>query len=185
MKRLLPIAPIVWVLIAAASTSSQPQYGWTVSSSTTDPCVNSGSFPAGLVELHLWYAYNAKEGFYGADISPVVSPLDALDILDFTPLSGFLNAGTPTHLLLVISGCRHAPILAGTWSGIASVPQWELCLGGENWSGDCSLPTIYPNETRGFGNNTAPTCLPGIEELCPPEVSVESARWGSIKAMYR
>ena len=98
-----------------------------------------------------------------------------------------VNAGTPTDLLLAVGGCPNAPLLAGTWACVSSAPAWEVCLEGKNVSANCDvpIPILIPNDTRGFANNTALTCSPGVGPMCQPAVSVESASWGSIKAMYR
>ena len=66
------------------------RYGWTVSSSSVDPCVNTGSFtPGGIITLYLWYAYNTTEGIQAADITATVNPSGTLNFLGFNAANGF------------------------------------------------------------------------------------------------
>jgi hypothetical protein len=119
----------------------------------------------------------------------IVIPPGALDLLEFTAMNGFFSYASETHLQLAIGGCPYAPILAGTWLGLAKTAEWELCLGGdENVSVDCDLGSApVPNETRGFGNNVPLTCSSSVieAERCPPPVSLESGSWGSIKTLHQ
>jgi hypothetical protein len=176
------------VLVMAATANAQQRYGWTVSQSPSDPCVNEGAFAAGgLVTLFLFYTYNSPDGMSAADISVVVNPPGALNIFGFNVANGFLNAGTSTNLLLAIGGCPSGPIQAGNWPAFSSVAAWEFCLGGLNSTVNCDpLPVITANDHKGFSNNGFPrSCQVGMNDDCSPIVSVEDASWGSIKSLYR
>ncbi len=177
------------VLLIASMTSAYQFYGWSVSSSPSDPCVNEGAFPVGgFVTLFLWYAYNTPDGMSSTDITVVVNPPDALNIFGFNVQNGFLNAGTATSLLLAIGGCPNGPIAAGNWPCSTAAPAWEFCLGGLNSTVNCDpIPVLWVNDHMGFTNGDAPTCclrflVCGIP--CGP-VSIEDASWGSIKSLYR
>ncbi len=155
-------------------------YGWTVSQSPNDPCVNEGDFAAGgLVTLFLWYA-TSPAGMSAADISVVVNPPGALTIFGFN----VMNAGTATNLLLAVGGCPNAPIVAGSWIGLSSVAAWEFCLGGANLTVNCDpFPEIFPHEHKGFANGGFPgTCRVGKQ--CDP-FPVETTSWGKVKTLYR
>ena len=135
------------------------QYGWMVSSSSTDPCVNSGAFPpSGLIELHVWYAYNTTLGLGGAALTASTNPPGAVNLLAFNAANGFINAGTTTELLLAVGECPNAPLRAGTWICVPTVANWELCLGsGENVSVNCDpVPIAFPTG-REVSRTTSPS----------------------------
>ncbi len=174
-------------VLGSSEAAAQQRYGWTVSQSPSDPCVNEGGFAVGgLVTLFLWYFYSSPDGMSAADISVVVNPPGALNIFGFNVMNGFLNAGTATNLLLAIGGCPSGPIAAGNWPAFSSVAAWEFCLGGLNSTVDCeTLPELFPNDHKGFSNNGFPlSCLVGMNEDCGHD-SVEPSSWGKVKTLYR
>ena len=113
MKRSLALH-VALALVLSASAAAD--FGWSISGSPTDGCVNTGAFVPGPLTLYLWYNWNQGEGFAGlfasADMT-LISDNPANVFLEFTPMAPFLNAGNATHLLLAIGSCANAPIFAG------------------------------------------------------------------------
>jgi hypothetical protein len=160
--------------------SAQNIYGWTVSSSASDPFVNTGALLPGLVTLHLWYACNSNDGMSAAEIDPVISAGNT--ILAFNVVNGYLNAGNATHLLLAVGGCPSAPVNAGNWLILKATPV-DLCPGGANVTVDCSSdPSAWPNDSLGYSELGIP-CEEG--KLCLIVDSVEQTSWGRVKQLYR
>ncbi len=88
------------------------EFGWTISSSPTDPFQNQADAPAGIGQLYLWLACTRYvEGVASAefDVGGTIA------VYSFTPASGFINIGDATHLLLGIDGCPTGPVVAGTF----------------------------------------------------------------------
>ena len=90
---------------AAPGTGSP--FGFTLSRSAADPYDNFGPLAGTPATLYLWYPC-ALRGLAAAEFSVT----GGLRVLSFTPMNGFLNAGTSTDLLLV-SPCVWAPVVAG------------------------------------------------------------------------
>jgi hypothetical protein len=167
----------------ATSAHAQNFYGWTVSSSDSDPFVNTGPLAPGLVTLHLWYACNSNDGMSAAEIDPVINLPNV--IAAFNVANGYLNAGTATHLLLAVGGCPDASVLAGSWLIIKATPV-DLCPGGANVTVDCSPdPSAWPNDFRGYSELGVPCEDSNPENLCHGHNSVESTSWGRVKQLYR
>lgn len=84
-------------------------FGWSISSSSTDPLVNSGPLPD-RGSLYLWmYCSTSINGMSAAEFDLVGD----FNILSFTPLNGFLSAGTLPQILVAVPGCPRGPVLAG------------------------------------------------------------------------
>lgn len=176
MKSLL--ATVCAACLIARSAIAQNQYQWTISSSLTDPCVNTGPVAAGVATMALWYSFNTRDGMSAADFGVVANAGNV--ILAFNPANGFLNAGTATALLLGVGGCPDSPVMAGTWLVLRNVPL-DMCLTGANITVDCSpTPSAWPNGFIGFSETGAPCG----ENSCAGD-SVEDTSWGMIKALYR
>jgi hypothetical protein len=97
------LSPLCWF------TSSDP-IGWAISASTTDPFDNTGPINESA-SLYLWFACDNV----GRGIAVVEFDLAAtnMEVTGFTPMNGFLNAGTATELLLAVGGCPMPLTLAG------------------------------------------------------------------------
>ncbi len=159
-------------LLGWTTASAVQRYGWTVSRSSSDPCVDTGNFPIGaLATLYLWYFYNDPEGMSAADFSVNVQPPGTVNVLAFNTANGFLNAGSATNLLLAVGGCPNGPINAGNWLMIPVSPAWQFCLGGNQLTVDCQVnPVAWPSDVWGFANGGAPlTCIEGFTQECYPE----------------
>ena len=187
MKRTVTILAAAAVLLASTSAFAD-YYGWSLSGSTGSPCVSNG--PASQIStLALWYNYNSDDGMSAMEANLVLSP--GITNFGFTPLSGFLNAGNPTNLLLAVGGCPSGPVLAGTWTLFdAIVGGYSACLGGANVTVDCDLltPIAWPHGVTGFATGAGAPCEVPVANgtgCTPPIVSVETSTWGSLKALYR
>jgi hypothetical protein len=85
-------------------------FGWTLSSSATDPLHNVDPLPLGTAQLYLWYYCTMDaDGLLAAefDLGGTIA------VHSFTPVNGFSNAGDATHLLLSVGGCPTGPVMAG------------------------------------------------------------------------
>ncbi len=88
------------------------RFGWTVSSSATDPLHNQDPLPLGAGQLYLWYYCTSDaDGLAAAEFRVG----GTIAIYSFTPMNGFTNTGDATDLVLAVGGCPYGPILAGTF----------------------------------------------------------------------
>ena len=184
MKRILTIAAVLAVMAAPAFAAD---YGWTISSSSTDPFVNQGNVSAAPTTLYLWYQCNANDGMSAAEFD-VAAPAGYLNF-GFTPMNGFLNAAGPSDPLLAVGSCPIGPVLAGSWTFFGSTPG-SICLVPSARSGwsvtvDCDpvAPQVHNNATIGYGIGGPASCA-DAQPLCGP-VAVEPSSWGSVKSLYR
>jgi hypothetical protein len=183
MKRFLTIvsALCLCAMMATSAFAQGPQYGWTVSHSSTDPLVNSGLPNGSTDNLFLWF-YCSTEGMSAAEFDVVSLPPG--NVLAFNPMNGYLNAGNATHLLLAVGGCPSAPVVAGSILILHFAPL-AVCLEGARVTVDCSPnPQAWPSDVKGYADAGLPLCLSDSAGLCTP-VSVEESSWGSIKSLYR
>lgn len=180
------MATILGLLLAAgvSTTCAQSQtYGWTISSSGTDPLANSGSVTGGPQTLYLWLYCATPDGMSAAEFG-VLLPPGVLNF-GFTTQNGFLNAGTSGSLLLAVGACPMGPVIAGAWT-VFNSSAGDYCLvpsgGGTMATVDCDVvtPTLWPIGQRGYSTTGAAACT---ADLCV--VAVESATWGGIKSLYR
>ena len=180
MKRFLTIVSAL-CLCAVMSTNAQAAiYGWTLSKSSTDPLVQTGSPNAGTDNIYLWF-YCSDEGMSAAEMT--LSSVPPGQVLAFNVMNGFLNAGTATNLLLAVGGCPSSTVVAGSILINHFVPV-TVCLGGANVTVDCSpIPDSWPHDHKGYADLSLPSCLNDTPKLCP--ISVEETSWSTIKSFYR
>lgn len=184
MKRILTIA--FALTLVATSAFAQENYGWSISASSTDPAVNSGSVAPGLpASLYLHLDCTTIDGMAAmeADIAAT-----GLLFLSFTPLNGVLNAGAATSLLLAVGGCPTDDFLAGAIGVLNLGAGGDVCLvpsaaNGTNGTVDCDTidPQLYDNAVVGF-STSGQQCVSGD---CRVEVSVEAQSWGGVKSLYK
>ncbi|MEZ5066617.1 MAG: hypothetical protein R3B81_17945 [bacterium] len=107
-------------------------YGWSISSSSTDPFLHSGPLVPGLSNLYLWFECTINSGFDGwaAAEFRLESDNSNLLILSFVPMNGVLNAGTGTEVLMAVGGCPQAPFLAGSLLVLYTGP---VSVESESW----------------------------------------------------
>ncbi len=185
MKRFLTIAFVTCLF--ATSAMAQVRYGWTVSSSNSDPNVNSGPVGSGVISMYLWYACNdGYPGMAAAEMTIETSPGNV--ILAFVTANGYLNAGSATSLLLAVGGCPPAPINAGSFLVSKNTPL-DMCFinPAAERTVDCEPnPNPWFHDFVGFSETGTPcSFFAAGDGLCVPTVSVEDASWGSIKGLYR
>jgi len=186
MKRFMTIVTVLAMLAMASSAFGQVLYGWSVSGSATDANVNTGTPTGGVGTFYLWFNCNDGDGMSAAEFDMVVTGISPLA---FTPMNGFLNAGTFPALLLAVGGCPNGPLVAGSIlvldlpGNIAFAPS---AANGILGTVDCvtPVPNLWPMEWRGYDNTGAPAPESKPGDLCEV-VSVEDGSWGSIKSLYR
>lgn len=176
-------------LVPADPSEASFRYSFTLSRSDTDPYANQSTVDADTLAIYLWLACSEDDGLAAAEFG-FSTPTGGM-VHGFTPLSGFLNAGTDTDPLLGVAGCPRGPIVAGVWhvwNGVAG----SYCLVPSAWSQTMGAvhclpgpPEVFPVYQRGFAAGDSPSSCP--EEtgfFCEP-VSVRRAGWGAIKSLYR
>lgn len=170
-------------------------YWWTLSFSDTDPNVQVGNEGVGITNIHLWYVEGCNSvPTEGAGMSAAEFGAKAKDgwtIIAFNTANGFLNAGTPTDLLLAVGGCPTATTRAGTFLVTGTGGKMGLA-NTTNPAGvvDCAAsPALWPWPTNVRFTGCKSTTNAGASQdhgaSCGGIVSVESTSWGSIKSLYR
>jgi hypothetical protein len=192
MKRFQTICAALAVVLLAASAglATDYQYGWSISSSSVDPFVNTGPFVSGLNTLYLWYQCSVKDGMSAAEFG-LASSSPANLIVGLNVQNTFLNAGTATQPLFAVGLCPTGPVVAAELVIVANAPG-EYCIVNSNRTPsrnvtvDCrSAPEVHTNATIGFSTTgSAPTCNDMNPLLCNP-VPVDATSWGQVKGLYR
>jgi hypothetical protein len=171
-------------VLAFASSAVAGDFGWTLSSSASDPLAHTATPAAGLATVYLWYyCTNNARGLASAefDVAGTATPLS------FTTANGFLNAGGATNLLLAVGGCPSGPVNAGSFLVFDAVGTgFNLCIVESatplNCSVNCVDLQIFPNDYVGYASDGTTPCTSPLG-LCV--VSVETESWGNIKSLYR
>jgi hypothetical protein len=199
---LVPLLPRT----ASAAPAGTIFYGLTISSSSTDPMVNSdATFPGnGRVFLHLACSTEPTPGGASAMEADVSFPGDEdLNVGGLTFNFGILNGGDADELLLAIPGCPTTGWLMrwvftdddGNNGAPAGAAAGEICLvisdnttgefpgGGVRVVVDCAQdPAGWDFNHIGYTwGGATPTCIETLECLIP----VEAQSWGAVKALYR
>ena len=184
MKRILIL---VLALLAIATPAFANYYGWTISSSQTDPRAATGGIPSGgLAHLYLWYYCNAGGGMSAADFGLAAT---GVVFAGFSTLNGFLNAGSGTNLLLAVGGCPTGPIAAGDITVFYFGGPGSMCIVNSinniRVTVDCTSPTpsAWDLHANGWDALTAPACYE-VGPGCGGD-AVEPHNWGGVKSLYR
>ncbi|MFN8176389.1 MAG: hypothetical protein U0167_00520 [bacterium] len=182
MNRILAI--VVAVLLVAMPSFAN-QYGWTISSSQSTPAANVGGLTPGVLgHLYLWYACSIGGGMSAADFG-----LQANGVIfaGFSPLNGFLNAGSGQNILIAVGGCPPGPIAAGDITVFYLGGAGSMCvvnsINNIRVTVDCTSPTPRAWDLKAVGWDAlgTPACN---ESLCSP-TAVEPQSWGGVKSLYR
>ncbi len=176
----------VVVAVGAVPSALAAEFGWTISASSDDPDVSTGTPTMAVISLYLWLQCGEGDGMAAAEMQLLAS--GGLPIFAFSAMGGFLNAGTATDLLLAVGGCPNGPIVAG-YILILDLPG-DICIvpsaaNGLNVTVECSTLAVVQNRYRGYSNIAGPCESQSDLWLCEGPVSVEDSSWGGIKAMYR
>jgi hypothetical protein len=183
------------LVLAMPAHAAGEQYAWSLSASSTDPFVQTGSpLPEpGPFDLWLWFVCHEGDGVAAAEFDLTVTG-DFL-VVTFSPIwPPVINLGVSASLLLAIGGCPTPPFLAGHFIMIDLGNGGTACLGpsatsGLNVSVDCGFPqpTAFPNGVLGYSSDGSKPCAIGdcvdIAVTAGPEL--EDATWGRIKGTYR
>ncbi len=200
MKRWMTMIAVA-VLLAVptlAFAGGSGSYLWTVSSSNSDPNVNTGPDTIGINTLFLWFVESCNPGTeFGMSAAEMgFKTLGDWQILGFNVQNGFLNAGNQNNLLLAVGGCPDGPVVAGSILANSTGGVGGVNLGvNSEQSGTAStvncepLPDQFewPTAVRFVGFQTAGHV--GTPQnhgsSCGGIVSVEPSSWGTVKALYR
>jgi hypothetical protein len=168
----------VWATGAGASP-----FGVTLSTSPTDPYEHELT-GQGSQTVYLWLACVQPGEYQGHDVIGLYAVefgfvQNGPVILGLSPMSGFLNAGTPTDPVLVVGGCPQGPIVMAALT-IFALPG-TICFGpstgGVQAAVDCSLlGRSIPFAWVGLGVGEAP-CSEG--ELCPNSLQLEKTAFAA------
>jgi hypothetical protein len=185
MRRLLLAALILGVVFSPGHAAGD--FGWTLSESPTEPRSNTGEPVAGVVDIYLWYYCVVMAGGLASAEFDIVGSLLPLS---FTPMNGFLNAGTPTSLQLSVGGCPYPPLVAGVlqYFDAAGVGFWT-CFGpssasGWNFSVQCGTMSEIMNGYIGYSSDGSEPCR-GPSPYGPCVEAITADSWASVKSLYR
>lgn len=193
-------AALALVFLPAAA-ASENDFGWTISASSTDPGAN-WALPLqvpGNVDLYLWLGCSPYDSLVAAEFA--IS--GTLSVLQFTPLNGFVNLGTPANLLLQNWSCPVAPALAGILTVQDPGGGGTLCFtpSEDNFltSVTCATFLMLAMDWVGFASDGSFPCYEiwydgdawcGIHPPSPPPPTgagegTEASSFGRVKASYR
>lgn len=184
MKRFLLVLSVA---LLAAAPATAAEYAWTISSSPADPLVNTGATTTAPFNLYLWLFCSSPGGMAAAEFDVALPP--GMLNFGFSPLSGYLNAGGASNILLAVGGCPPGPTAAGSWTFFGSTPG-SFCLVNSAANGirvtvDCDPlnPQAWPITVRGYGYGMPPACAEILH--CGDVVGTEPKTWGGVKSLYR
>ena len=148
MKRLpaLAVAFSFWMLAASAHADGGP-YGWTISTSNTDPYLNTSIGTGGLRTLYLWYSCSTAMPNGPGGMASAVFRIESTgpNHLATTPQNGFLNAGSTDDLLLAVGSCPVGPVVAANLHLDDEALQWRLEQSIRNYDPCISCATHFLN----------------------------------------
>src|SRR5262245_55926834 len=131
---LLCVAAVALLLAAVRAAHAQgAPYVWTISDSNVDPFVNTDT-TTGFHTVYLWLVCtelndpDIPNGMAAAEFAIVTSPAGVNLHIATNVQNGFLNAGTPTNLLLAVGGCPGGPVVVANLLVITNAPG-NMCLG--------------------------------------------------------
>ena len=194
LQRLVTILPVIAMLVSAPAVVAAPSgiidpgcYLWTLSFSAADPFVSKAAPDTGVVDVYLWFMSTVMSGMTASQLSFTSTP--GFDLVGFTPVNGFLNAGDSRDLLLAVGGCPYGPVVAGRFTIFDAGAGGSACMtppGGNPGplvTVDCDTvdPRQWPSSSWGCSSSGAAPCW--IVASC--SVAVEPTTWGSVKAQYR
>jgi hypothetical protein len=193
MKRLVTtVVALVAVLVPVAPpVASAETYGWTISSSSTDPLVNADVAFPGNGRVYLWFYCSPGGGMAAAEFDLQFPGTEEDNILGTTLYNNFLNAADGDQLLLAVPFCPVGPVLALRWAttDLDLLASGQFCLVPSQVNGiavvvDCSQtsPQQWPFNQIGYTwGGATPSCPQGSGCIVP----VDATSWGSIKSLYR
>jgi len=193
MKRVITMVALAVIAITGTAQAQDFIYGWSISSSDTDPNVNTGAPVGGAPHsLYLWLECTMGSGL-SAGWSAMECDIEftTYSILGFSGMNGVLNAGSSTALQLAATGCPPGPFLAGSINVFdAAGVGGTLCMvpssGPFNWNVtvDCDPlnATAHENSVVGYSSDGSSPC---VSEQLPCLVPVAAETWGGIKSLYR
>jgi hypothetical protein len=158
-------------------------YGFTLSASSTDPRVHKVS-AAGYYNIYLWY-YCSQAGSDGLTYVEITLNAQAGGVFSVTPLNGFINAGSSPTLLLANPQCPSPPLPI---AAILVIPYGPVSVCFDPCKAflieGCQAPPLTRSaDFIGAAVDGVVPCQSAT--MCGNPTTVETASWGSIKALYR
>jgi hypothetical protein len=187
MKRFMTIVSVLAVCAIASNAvaTTSDHFGWTVSSSSTNPDVYYSPTPLGMPgTLYLWL--QCSSGLTGAAASEWQFVATGMFWGGIAGVSPYLFTGPPTDLL-------------GAYGNVEPVTLVGIITVFDSSGGSlCFAPSVindrnitvgvdgkgYPNDWKGFASVAGTSCE-SDPVLCSDVVAVETETWGSIKSLYR
>jgi hypothetical protein len=174
----------VCALATGAFATTDHEFGWTISSSTTSPDVNYSPTPmGGPGTLYLWLKCSSE--VTGAAASEWGFVLTGMLWGGIAGVSPYLFTGSESDML-----GAYGNVNPETMVGIITVFDFSggnICL-GNSAANDRNITVGvdgkgYVNDWRGFASVDGAPCETSTE-LCSTE-AVEAETWGNIKSLYR
>jgi hypothetical protein len=142
-------------------------YGWTISSSDTDPFSNSDASTTGTFRhLYVWLVC-------GGDVQHAEFRLECtFPVLAFVPTFPFpINYSVFPEVALVTVGCPTGPVIAATLTVMDNAAGGRVCFvpseaNDRNMSFSCPEYDPWPNAFIGYSNDGAPSCRSAISAPC-------------------
>jgi hypothetical protein len=176
MKRSILTTAIAVLPLTTVVFADPAPYSWTISSSSTDPFVNTGPATSGVATKYLWLVCSDVPGTSASGMSSAAFGIveEGIDLLGINPMNGFLNASSdPSCLLLAVGGCPSGPVVVASivvldFPGtlcLAPCPSWA-----EPLTVDCeATPAAWGVAWIGYSNRGGPC---GRGALCGASVTL-------------
>ncbi len=182
--RNLTVALIAFLAVFPASAAAGV-FGWSISASSVDPCVNTGVASNWVTYLYLWYTYDTGTAGLAHGAGNFVAG-GSLQLLAFTTRSPFLTHGPIDYVLLAATGCPTGPVVAGDLL-VLDLPG-SVCFEFFDGPYACGRDLCAAAIT-GYSSEGEPCVIdggiPGADGCSVPPVSVAPDSWGSVKSLYR
>lgn len=186
MKRIATTSFVMIVLLVlTAPPACSQEHGYTISSSPTDPLVNTTSFAPGPEVLYLWLYCGdpMSRGYFTATSS---DPLNTVTSVNF--LNGFTCLVPACNNPLVFDapgGCISGPIPVAQINVLNNGGPGEWCLTATQWGGgtlSCPTSGLWATQQIGFAHiGVTRTCSTEICEPIDTDVSQSADRPSHLK----
>jgi hypothetical protein len=170
------------VVLRAPAVPGASNYGFTLSTSNTDPHAHRANTSPFIAWL--WYFCSpAGQGLTQAEFT--VSASGGSVSLAFVA-HGFLNAGSGTTLILANPQCPPPPVVIAAFTVHTQSSPLNVCIDQCRMIRieDCqTTPAVHSADFVGITNYPGGPCQ--SPTICGNPTSVATASWGAVKALYR
>ena len=166
------LVALLLLALAPSVHADDGPYGWTISTSTTDPYANTSSPTGELRTVYLWFVCSVAEPHGPGGMAAATFKINSTSITHIatTLQNGYLNAGTQDDLLLAVGGCPPGPVIAARLT-ILDAPGGSMCLvpsvikNGLMGTVNCGgLPQLFSMDWIGYSNTGAAPCSDGATD---------------------